>query len=206
MRKSKSSFGRLKNGCLYPRHPADAGGAFADVHIEKRPAKVHQSRTNSLCPLPALWDASFAIPSGCSLWQKIYSCLKVFVAETGSIKIERLCKTNPISEMPEMIVTVVYTMTNNNEPGTMNYPKQTQSNPTCGEQSRTTRGEPACTELCRSVEPLVVSLPALSFVEVSNPPNPERRVTSDERRIHDAFAQALSLRCLCSAFCRVLSR
>jgi len=46
-------FGRLQNGGLYLRHPVDAGGAFADVHIEKRPAKVHQSRLK-LCDLCAL--------------------------------------------------------------------------------------------------------------------------------------------------------
>ena len=53
MKKSRSLFSWLKNGGLYIRHPVDAGGAFADVHIEKRPAKVHQSRLK-LCALCVL--------------------------------------------------------------------------------------------------------------------------------------------------------
>jgi len=44
MKKSKSLFGRLQNGGLYLRHTVDAGGAFADVYIENRLTKVHQSR------------------------------------------------------------------------------------------------------------------------------------------------------------------
>jgi hypothetical protein len=51
------------------------------------------------------------------------------VAENVSIKNNKLCKTNPISERPKMVVTAVITMTNNNEQRTMNYLKQTQSNP-----------------------------------------------------------------------------
>ena len=43
-----------------------------------------------------------------------------------------------------MAINLVITMTNNNEPRTMNYSKQTQSNPTCGEQSRT-----ICSKLVR---------------------------------------------------------
>jgi len=55
MKKSKSLFGQLQNGGLYLRHPVDAGRVFTDVHIEKKPAKVHQSRLNSLRPLYSLW-------------------------------------------------------------------------------------------------------------------------------------------------------
>ncbi len=44
-------------------------------------------------------------------------------------------------------------------------PKQTQSNPICGEQSRTTCSELACTACPEFIEG---SLPALSLVEVSN--------------------------------------
>ena len=47
----------------------------------------------------------------------------------SSIKNNKLCKTNPISETPKMVVTLVITRTNNNEQRTMNYAKQTQSNP-----------------------------------------------------------------------------
>jgi hypothetical protein len=47
---------------------------------------------------------------------------------------------------PKMVVTAVYTMTNNNEQRTTNYSKQTQSNPIYGERSRTTCGELAYPE------------------------------------------------------------
>ncbi len=50
-------------------------------------------------------------------------------AETQSIKNNKLCETNPISEMPKMAVTLVITMTNDKKQRTMNYSKQTQSNP-----------------------------------------------------------------------------
>jgi len=46
-----------------------------------------------------------------------------------SIKNNKLCETKPISEMLKMIVTIVYTMTNNNKPRTTNSknkPNQTQ--------------------------------------------------------------------------------
>jgi hypothetical protein len=46
-----------------------------------------------------------------------------------SINNYKLCKTNPISEKPKMVVTSVITRTYNNEQLTMNYLKQTQSNP-----------------------------------------------------------------------------
>jgi hypothetical protein len=85
MKRNESLFGQLKNGGLFFRHTVDAGRAFADVHIEKRPAKVHQSQTNSLCLL-------------CALWLKISSCLRVFVAENLSIKNNKLCETKPISK------------------------------------------------------------------------------------------------------------
>jgi hypothetical protein len=49
------SFGRLNKGSLYLRHPVDVGGDFADVNIEKKPAKVHQSRPKSLCLRCVLW-------------------------------------------------------------------------------------------------------------------------------------------------------
>jgi hypothetical protein len=42
---------------------------------------------------------------------------------------------------PKMVVTLVITMTNNNEQRTANYSKQTQSNPTCGELVESTCGE-----------------------------------------------------------------
>jgi hypothetical protein len=41
----------------------------------------------------------------------------------------KLCKTNPIFKMPKMNLTPYFTITNNNELQTMNYSKQTQTNP-----------------------------------------------------------------------------
>ncbi len=58
-----------------------------------------------------------------SVWRVVYR------NEDGSIKNIKLCKTKPISRMPKMVVTAVYTMTNNNEQRTANYSKQTQTNP-----------------------------------------------------------------------------
>jgi hypothetical protein len=41
----------------------------------------------------------------------------------------KLFKTNPISEKPKMIITAVYTMTNNKKQRTTNFEKQTQTKP-----------------------------------------------------------------------------
>jgi len=41
----------------------------------------------------------------------------------------KLCKTKPIFRKVKNVVTLVITMTNNNEQRTTNYSKQTQSNP-----------------------------------------------------------------------------
>jgi len=49
--------------------------------------------------------------------------------ETQSIKNNKLCETNPISEMPKINLTPCSTMTNNNKQRTTNYSKQSQSNP-----------------------------------------------------------------------------
>jgi hypothetical protein len=59
---------------------------------------------------------------------RILAAAKHF-GEDGSIKNVQLCKTNPISEMPKMIVNLIKTMTNNNEPRAVNYSKQTQTKP-----------------------------------------------------------------------------
>jgi hypothetical protein len=92
MKKSKSLFGRLLNGGLYFRHPVDAGGAFADARIEKRPPKVHQSRTK-LCALCALSGNK-------NNWVRLCESVKS-VVKNLSIKNEQLCKTNPIYWMPK---------------------------------------------------------------------------------------------------------
>ena len=89
MKKSKSLFGRLQNVGLYLRHPVDAGGAFADVYIENRLTKVHQSRLK-FCDLCALSGNKNNCVNQCKSVKS--------VAENLSIKITKLCKTNPISE------------------------------------------------------------------------------------------------------------
>jgi len=49
--------------------------------------------------------------------------------ELRSIKIERLCKTNPISEMLKTMVNLLKIITNNKKQRTMNCQKQTQTKP-----------------------------------------------------------------------------
>jgi hypothetical protein len=71
------------------------------------------------------------------------------ITQYGSIKIEQLCKTNPIFGTLKMIITLAITMTTNYEPPTTNYSKQTQSNPTCGEQAQRVE-PPALSELVLS--------------------------------------------------------
>jgi hypothetical protein len=66
-------------------------------------------------------------------------CLRAFVAETqlvrrslgegGSIKIERLCETNPIFKTPKMNLNPCLTMDYENKPPLQTPEKQTQSNP-----------------------------------------------------------------------------
>jgi hypothetical protein len=53
----------------------------------------------------------------------------VYLRRKISIKMDKLCQTKPISEMPKMIATSVTATTNNNEQPTSNHQKQTQSNP-----------------------------------------------------------------------------
>jgi len=69
------------------------------------------------------------------------SCLSAFVAETQSIKNNKLCKTNPISKKPKMNLTFYSTKDYENKPRLRTPGKQTQSNPIYGEQT--------CLELCR---------------------------------------------------------
>jgi hypothetical protein len=116
MKKSKSLFGRLQNGGLYLRHPVDTGGAFADVHIENRLTEVHRSRTNSLRPLR-------------NQRRKNSVNLCSSVAETQSIKNNKLCKTNPISKKPKMNLNHYTTNDYENKSGLLTPGKQTQSNP-----------------------------------------------------------------------------
>jgi hypothetical protein len=89
MKKSRSLLGRLQNGGLYLRHPVDAGRVFADVHIEKKPAKVHRSRLK-LCDLCVFGGNE---NNNVNLCESVKS-----VVENLSIKNNKLCKTNPISQ------------------------------------------------------------------------------------------------------------
>jgi len=87
---------------------------------------IYQLLFNRLTLFVIHFSVSSACPVGCAVCYPI----GVFsVAENISIKNNKLCKTNPISEKPKMVVTLVITMTNNNKQRTMNYSKQTQSNP-----------------------------------------------------------------------------
>jgi len=55
---------------------------------------------------------------------------ETFCAERkNSIKMNKLCETNPISEKLKMNLTPCSTMTNNKKQRTMNYSKRTQTNP-----------------------------------------------------------------------------
>jgi hypothetical protein len=55
------------------------------------------------------------------------------ITQYGSIKIERLCKTNPISEKPKMNLNHYTTKNYENKSGLLTMEKQTQSNPICSE-------------------------------------------------------------------------
>jgi hypothetical protein len=60
----------------------------------------------------------------------------------------KICQTKPISKTPKMLVSAVVIMTTNKKLRTMNYPKQTQSNPILprqkGYQTQTKPNLPAC--------------------------------------------------------------
>jgi len=72
-------------------------------------------------------------------------------------------RNEPNFSKSQMFITLI-TTTNYSKKWTLDtWSKRTQTNPIYGEQSRTTRGEQA-----QRVEPFMVSLPALSKVEVSN--------------------------------------
>ena len=57
------------------------------------------------------------------------SCLGVFVAEIQSIKNNKLCETNPISQKPKMKLTFYSTSDYENKSGFLPMGKQTQTNP-----------------------------------------------------------------------------
>jgi len=69
---------------------------------------------------------------GCKpLFVRVFKCR--LNNELQSIKNERLCKTNPISEKPKMNLTFRSTKDYENNSGLLKMEKQTQSNPTCSE-------------------------------------------------------------------------
>ena len=61
--------------------------------------------------------------------QKICRNPVILSKKIRSIKNNKLCETKPISPKPKMVVTAVYTMTNNKKQRTMNYQKQSQNKP-----------------------------------------------------------------------------
>jgi hypothetical protein len=127
MKKSKSLFGRLNNGGLYLRHPVDAGGAFADVHIEKSPVKVHQSRLK-LCALSALGGNKNNCVNLCNLWLKIdQSKITNYAKRTQFSKKSNVYNRNFNNELQRKMDNGHLVKTNPNEPNSK--PKQTQSNP-----------------------------------------------------------------------------
>jgi hypothetical protein len=133
MRKSKSLFSQLhKKAVFYGL--VDKGGWFPQM-LASRKTTAEYTKLTKISALSVVKNSVNLCESVKSV-VNFSSCLSAFVAEIRSIKIERLCETKPISEMPKMVITTVYTMTNNKKQRTMNYQKQSQTNPTCGERSR----------------------------------------------------------------------
>ncbi len=58
-----------------------------------------------------------------------FACLAEALAKEESIKNNKLCKTNPISEKPKMSLTLYITNRYDNKPALLTTEKQTQSNP-----------------------------------------------------------------------------
>jgi hypothetical protein len=126
MKKSRSLFDRLQNGGLYLRHLVDAGGAFADVHIEKRPAKVHQSRLK-LCALRVLRVLGGNKNNCVNPCESVKSVVKNL-----SIKNNKLCETNPISGKPKMTLSYYITRDYKSKSNLLTMEKQTQTKPILG--------------------------------------------------------------------------
>jgi len=126
MKKSKSSssclersrkIGRLNNEVR--RNSADKATAFHRSSLREKALPQNACRPKNSVNLCESVKSVVNFPS----------CLSAFVAEIQSIKNNKLCETKPISEMPKMVVTAVYTMTNNKKQRTINYSKQSQTNP-----------------------------------------------------------------------------
>jgi hypothetical protein len=84
-------------------------------------------KQNTILTFPFLLLTIFSVSSVCSAAKN--QLVRRILGEGGSIKMSKLCETKPIFEMPKMIVTVVYIMTNNKKQRTMNYQKQSQTKP-----------------------------------------------------------------------------
>jgi hypothetical protein len=62
-------------------------------------------------------------------------------------------RNEPNFSKSQMFITAISTTNYSEKCKLDTWSKRTQSNPTCGELAESIYGEPACTELCRSVEP-----------------------------------------------------
>jgi hypothetical protein len=91
-------------------------------------------------------------------------CSVSSVAQNVSIKNNKLCETNPISERPKTNLTHYKIKDYDNKSGLLTMGKQTQSNPIYGELAESTCSELACPELAcgELVEPVEGVEPILS--------------------------------------------
>jgi hypothetical protein len=127
MKKSKSLFGRLNNEVR--RNSADKATAFHRSSLREKALPQNACRPNNSVNLCKSVKSVVNFPS----------CLGVLVAETqlvrhslgegGSIKNNKLCETNPISEKPKMNLTNYTTKNYGNNLRLPTPEKQTQSNP-----------------------------------------------------------------------------
>jgi hypothetical protein len=85
-------------------------------------------KQNTIFTFTFLLLTIFSVSSVCSVAEIQLASAKPF-GEDGSIKNNKLCKTNPIPQHPKMIINAVMTMTNNKKQQTTNFEKQTQTKP-----------------------------------------------------------------------------
>jgi hypothetical protein len=113
MKKSKSLFSQLHKKVIF-YGLVDEGGWFPQMLASRKTTaeytkltKIllrnlrHQRQKNSVNLCESVSNFSY------------FAQYDIRITQYGSIKIEQLCKTNPISQQPKMLVTAVYTMTNN---------------------------------------------------------------------------------------------
>ena len=107
--------------------------AFFAPFAQARPTKGDVFFRNAMKKQNMVFTFNFCLFTLYSL------CLRVFVAETQSIKNEQLCKTNPISAKPKMNLNFYSTKYYENKSGLLTMEKQTQSNPSLPAYSGFTR-------------------------------------------------------------------